>query len=607
MNDPRHPVASSPLPAGQSGAALDYHPPVAGPEPAPGRPTGAAHFLQGLTDLGLRYVFANMGTDHVSLIEEMARWRQELRPHPEVILCPHENVAVHMAAGYAAITGEGQGVLVHVDAGTANASMGAHNLQRARLPALLMAGKAPYTLRGELPGSRDNYVHFVQDPFDIGSLVRPYVKWEYNLSTAVVAREALRRAHSVMHSDPPGPVFMTLPREVLAEAPTVPAGQNFDALRFGPARLGGVDLSRAELIAERLLGALSPVLITSYAGRRAEAVSALEDLAQLCAIRVVDYMPSYLGMSRQSPCFAGFDPAAVLPGADVGLLVDIDVPWLPRFVSPDPQTWWAHIDVDPMKQDWPMWGFGTNLRMQADAASVLRQVAAIVRERADDNFRKRVAERLAGLEQAAEARRQGLAKAAQNPGRPGALSAAHVCAALGRVLNPEDVVINEAVRNSPAVLQQIPRSRALTLFGGAGGGLGYSGSMALGVKLAKPDVRVVHVLGDGAFHLGTPSSVYATSQRYGLPIFTVVLDNGGWQAVKEAVLRVYPDGASAESDEFQARLQGPVRQFEKVGEAFGAYGECLSDPAQVEQAIARCLKALDEGRSAVLNVQIGLQ
>lgn len=569
--------------------------------------TGAAHFLQGLTDLGIRYLFANMGTDHVSLIEEMIRARAAGTPQPEVVLCPHENVAVHMAAGYAAATGEGQGVLVHVDAGTANASMGAHNLQRARLPALLMAGKAPYTLRGELPGSRDNYVHFIQDPFDIGSLVRPYVKWEYNLPTAVVAREALRRAHSVMHSDPPGPVYMTLPREVLAESPAVPADQRFDAERFGPARLGGVDEARALQIAERLIAAEQPILITSYAGRRPEAVVAIDDLARLCGIRVVDYMPSFLGISRRSPCFAGFDPAAVLPGADVGLLVDVDVPWLPRFVRPESGTWWAHVDVDPIKQDFPMWGFGTDLRFQADAATVLRQVAALIRSRADDGFRARVAARMQKLEAAAQARGEALARAAANPGAPGALSAAHVCAALGRALAPEDVIINEAVRNSPAVLNQIIRTEPLTMIGGAGGGLGYSGSMALGVKLARPGVRVVHVLGDGAFHLGTPSSVYAVSQRYGLPILTVVLDNGGWQAVKEAVLRVYPDGASASANDFHARLQGAARRFEKIGEAFGAYGELLSDPAEVEPAIARCLDALAQGRAAVLNVQIGLQ
>ena len=154
--------------------------------PSPAR-SGAHAFLEGLSALDIEYVFSNLGTDHVSIIEELARWDREGRAHPRMVLCPHENVAVHMAAGYAAVTGRGQAVMVHVDAGTANSAMGLHNMFRGRLPVMLIAGKAPFTLRGELPGSRDNYVHFVQDPFDIGSLVRPYVKWEYTLPTGRIA------------------------------------------------------------------------------------------------------------------------------------------------------------------------------------------------------------------------------------------------------------------------------------------------------------------------------------------------------------------------------------------------------------------------------------
>jgi acetolactate synthase-1/2/3 large subunit len=189
----------------------------------------------------------------------------------------------------------------------------------------------------------------------------------------------------------------------------------------------------------------------------------------------------------------------------------------------------------------------------------------------------------------------------------GAITPASLCAALGRALRAEDIVVNEAIRNSPAVLNQIPRTLPLTLLGAAGGGLGYSGGMALGVKLARPDVRVVQIVGDGGFHFSTPTSVYAVAQRHTVPILTVVLDNGGWQAVKEAVLRVYPQGAAAEADEFQARLQGQERRFEQICTAFGGYGEQVSDPAQLEAAIARCLQAVDRGQAAVLNVSVGLQ
>ena len=100
------------------------------------RYSAAHYFLEGLVDLGVEYIFANLGTDHVSLIEEMARWDKQGRKHPEVILCPHEVVAVHMAGGYALATGRAQAVLVHVDAGTANACMAIQNLFRYRLPVM---------------------------------------------------------------------------------------------------------------------------------------------------------------------------------------------------------------------------------------------------------------------------------------------------------------------------------------------------------------------------------------------------------------------------------------------------------------------------------------
>src|SRR5471032_3366666 len=166
-----------------------------------------------------------------------------------MILCPHEVVAVHMAGVYAWATGKAQAVLVLVDAGTANACMSIQNLFRYRLPVMLFAGRAPYTLHGELTGSRDAYVHFVQDPFDIASIVRPYIKWEYSLPSGVVVKEALARASAFMQSDPPGPVYMTLPRETLAEEWDEAAMPAYPAARYGNVKAGGIEPERGEAIA----------------------------------------------------------------------------------------------------------------------------------------------------------------------------------------------------------------------------------------------------------------------------------------------------------------------------------------------------------------------
>lgn len=572
------------------------------------RHSTAHHFLQGLIDLGVDYIFANLGTDHVSLIEELARWDKAGRKHPEMILCPHEVVAVHMAGGYALATGRCQAVFVHVDAGTANACMAIQNLFRYRLPVMLFAGRAPYTLHGELPGSRDTYVHFVQDPFDIASIVRPYVKWEYSLPSGVVVKEALARASAFAHSDPPGPVYMMLPRETLAEEWDDAAMPAYPPGRYGSVQAGGIEPARVDAMAQALMAAENPIALTAYLGRKPQAVEVLERLARTCGIRVAEFNSIDLNMPQDSPCFAGFDPLPLLETADLGLLLDSDVPFVPQYAKRAGAIRWIQIDIDPLKSDFPMWGFATDMRVQGDCATVLRQVLEAVEARADDAWRRRVATRIASWSGAREQMTTRRAAASANRGVSGALTPAYLFATLNAKLSQDDIVVNEAIRNAGIVQEQLTRTRPRSYVGLAGGGLGFSGGMALGLKLAQPDRRIVQVIGDGGFHFSSPDSVYAVAQQYQLPVLTVVLDNGGWQAVKSAVQRVYPKGVAAETDQFQSRLmsgrQGEQRDFSAIGRAFGAHGECVSEPDELADAIDRCLAALDDGKAAVLHVHV---
>ena len=572
------------------------------------RHTTAHHFLEGLVDLGVDYIFANLGTDHVSLIEEMARWDKEGRRHPEMILCPHEVVAVHMAGGYALATGRGQAVLVHVDAGTANACMAIQNLFRYRLPVMLFAGRAPYTLHGELPGSRDTYVHFVQDPFDIASIVRPYVKWEYSLPSGVVVKEALARASAFAQSDPPGPVYMMLPRETLAEEWDDADMPAYPPARYGSVQAGGIEPARVEAIAKALMAAENPIALTAYLGRKPGAVAVLEQLARACGIRVAEFNSIDLNISQNSPCFAGFDPQPLLETADLGLLLDSDVPFIPQYARHAGAIKWIQIDIDPLKSEFPMWGFPTDMRIQGDCATVLRQVLDAVEPRADEAYRRRIAARIASWSAARDQMTTRRAAASANRGAPGALSPAFLFATLSAKLSQDDIVINEAIRNAPVLQEHVSRTRPASYVGLAGGGLGFSGGMALGLKLAQPDRRIVQVIGDGGFHFSSPDSVYAVAQQYRLPVLTVVVDNGGWQAVKSAVQRVYPKGIAAETDQFQSRLasgrQGEQRDFSAVARAFGAHGECVTEPDDLAAAIDRCLAAVDDGNAAVLHVHV---
>ncbi|UYN96817.1 MAG: thiamine pyrophosphate-requiring protein [Enhydrobacter sp.] len=567
------------------------------------RRSAAHYFLEGLNEIGIDYLFCNFGTDHAPLIEALAAFKGAGRKAPVTILCPHEVTAVHMAAGYALATGRGQGVIVHVDAGTANSAMALHNLCRARLPVLLMAGRAPFTTRGELLGTRDNYVHFVQEPFDQAGLVRPYTKWEYNLPSGVVAKEALRRAHTVMMSEPRGPVYMTFPRETLTELWSEGQIRSYPEERFGPASAGSVDAPSVDVIANRLLSAGRPLLITAYAGRNPASVAVLDELARFAGIRVVEFSPIHMSLPHDSPCHGGFMPAKPLAEADVGLLVDVDVPWIPRDMPDNPSTWWAHVDVDAEKRAFPMWTFPANLRLQGDSHRFLVDLLAALKARADAGFRARAAGRVEAMAEELRLRREQAAKAAAEPGKPGEINPHFLCAALARALEPTDIVINEAIRNGPVVLQQMPRRAPGSLVGFAGAGLGFSGGVALGLKLALPDRLPVQIVGDGTFYFSNPQSTFAVSRQYGLPILTVVLDNSGWAAVKEATLRVYPAGEAKAGNDFGSTFAPPA-DFARIAEASGAYGELVSDPDEVEAAIARCLKAVRGGQAAVLHARV---
>jgi acetolactate synthase-1/2/3 large subunit len=562
----------------------------------------AYYFLEGLTELGVEYLFCNFGTDHAPIIEEMAHRKKRGEPMPGVLHCPHENTAAHMAEGYAFVTGRGQGVLVHVDVGTANTANAMHNAFRSRLPVLLMAGKAPYTANDELVGSRDTYVHFVQEPFDQASLVRPYLKWEWTLPSGVVVKEALRRAYSIAQSEPRGPVYLMMQRETLTQSWSTDEIRRYSADQFAATSGGGADPKLVAALADRLLTAENPVLVTGYAGRHEHASKAIDALSQFAGIAVYEANMTS-NISHDAPCFVGFTADKAVPHADVGILVDVDVPWFPSDVQTHETSFWAHIDIDTLKPGSPMWTFPGNLRMQGDSGRILEQVLEDLKAKATPRFRQAAAARMERIKALRDERIARAAKLASDKGKPGAINPHYLMSEVGKVLDDDAIIFNEGVTNAGAVLLQIPRKRPNTTMRSGGGGLGWSGGFALGAKLAAPDRLMVQISGDGGFYFGNPSSVFAVSQQYKLPFFSIVMDNTGWNAVKASTLRVYPEGEAKGASEFEAKL-APKVAFTKVAEAFGAYGEEVSDPAEVPAAIARCLKEVRGGRAALLHARV---
>jgi acetolactate synthase-1/2/3 large subunit len=478
-----------------------------------------------------------------------------------------------------------------------------HNLCRTRIPVLLIAGRAPMTSFDDVTGGRDTYVHFIQEPFDQASVVRPYVKWEYNLAWPSMAHEVVSRAGAVMQSDPTGPVYLTLPREVLAAPVDAASVGAYGHQNHLPVRAQGADPSAVRAIAEQLMRSDNPMLVTAYAGRNREAPALIEKLAVLCGMRVCEFNTIYMNIRRDSPYFGGYNPAAFTEQADFGLMVDVDVPWIPKTTRVNPNAYWAQLDVDAIKRDIPMWGFPLNARIEGDSIRLIAQLIEIIESSATPEFKTKAAARGLALKTAHAQNRQKAASLAQAKGVVNAINPHYLCAVMGQKIDLHDVVLNEAIRNTMAVFEQIPREEPGSLMGLSGGGLGFSAGTALGIKLAQEKNRVIHFVGDGSFYFSNPSSVYAVANQYGLPILTVLLDNGGWSAVKESTLRMYPQGEAKSTNQFASDL-GYSTDFAAIAEAAGAHGERLTDPEQVEAAVERSLAALDAGRSVLLHVRI---
>jgi len=176
----------------------------------------AEAYLELLAARGIEYLFANAGTDFAPLIEAYAKRDAQGQTAPRPITVPHEVPAVAMAHGYAMVSGRPQAVMVHVIVGAGNAVGGIINAARSNVAMLFSAGRNPITEAGHA-GSRDRPIHWAQESFDQAAMVREFVKWDYELRSASDLETVVDRALTLAQAEPQGPVYLTLPREVLAE------------------------------------------------------------------------------------------------------------------------------------------------------------------------------------------------------------------------------------------------------------------------------------------------------------------------------------------------------------------------------------------------------
>jgi acetolactate synthase-1/2/3 large subunit len=499
---------------------------------------------------------------------------------PRPVLVPHENLAVAMAHGAWLATGAPQAVMVHVNVGTANTVNMLANASRDRVPLILMAGRSPLMEQGAF-GARNRPIHWAQEMFDQAGMVRELVKWDYELRNPAQAYAVVARAVEAATASPTGPVYLTLPREPLS---ATAGGEVRDAGPRAAPSTPHPDPGAIARLAEWVASAKRPLVIASNLGRVPEDAVALGRVAERFGLPVVAQTPRYLCLATDHPMHAGFDSGPFLADADLILVIECDVPWMPDVKAPGPKARIVHIGEDPAFLRYPMRGFRSDLSIAGSAGATLKALEA-------ELGRRRARQDAAGLWT-----RRPEAASADAPH----ITPEYLSRCVGDMAGPEGIVVNEYQLR----LGHCGRSRPGTYFGlSPAGGLGWSVGAALGVKLAAPDRFVAATIGDGGFVFANPTACHWAAEAHSLPIVMVIFNNARYAAVRNATLSMFASGAAGCENGLGLADLSPSPPFEKIAEAHGAFAARVDRPADLPEVLAAARDAvLTEKRHALVNV-----
>jgi acetolactate synthase-1/2/3 large subunit len=564
--------------------------------------TASTAFLEALTEAGVTHIFANLGSDHPAMLEAHAEARASGRCVPRLITCPNEMVGMAAAQGFAQVSGRPQAVMVHVECGTQSLAGAVHNAAKGRVPMLVFAGASPFTQDGEMRGSRNEFIQWIQDVFDQRGIVRGYMKYDNELRTGKNIKQMVHRALQFARSEPKGPVYLMGAREVMEEELDAPA--SITAADWQPISPAALHPDAIAPILDTLSAAKRPLVVTSYLGRNPSAVGQLVLLCTRLGIGVLESVPCAMNFPHDHPLYQGNQwnephQNEALAAADAVLVIDSDVPWIPTVSRPRSGATVFHIDVDPLKEQMPLWYIAARRVFQADAATALRQLNCAMDSRDLDSA---VVEERRRYWSDLHAQRSAALDALEAPG-DGRPTPEFVTAAIRKHVDDDTIVLNEGITNYTAICNHMRMTYPGSIFASGGGSLGWSGGAAIGAKLAAPEKTVMALTGDGSYMFSLPSTVHWMARRYETPFLQVVYDNGGWKAPRFSALAVHPDGYASRANDIGVAFD-PAPDYSAIAAASGgAHARKVERPDEVEEAVAEAVRIVrEERRSAVLDV-----
>jgi acetolactate synthase-1/2/3 large subunit len=407
-------------------------------------------------------------------------------------------------------------------------------------------------------------------------MLREAVKWDYELHLPEQAADAVARAAQVALSEPRGPVYLTLPRDVIAEK--IDNARPLAPLAPNPAPQP--DCIAVETLARWLNEAKRPLIVTSAAGRTRDGFEALNRFAVERGVPVAAFHPRFLNCATDNPWFAGFNPEPLIAETDLLIALDCDVPWVPSVQEPPRGARVVHIGLDPAYVRYPMRAFRGDLAISGETASVIQMLEA-------------------ALGRPGPLPRMIPGGITPNAQADQTISPEYLSRCIGDAIGADAIVVNEY----PLRLEQCPRTKPGSYFGlSAAGGLGWGLPAALGAKLAAPERLVVATLGDGAYIFANPTACHWAGEAHNLPVLTIVFNNSLYGAVRNSTKAMYGNGTAATDGWRMLAELDPSPQFEKLVEASGGKGFKVEDPSELPGILADAVATVRAGRQVLVNV-----
>ncbi|MCF3628680.1 thiamine pyrophosphate-binding protein [Thalassospiraceae bacterium LMO-SO8] len=531
---------------------------------------GRSAFLELLKQEGVSHMFGNPGTTELPIMHALAE-------HPDLtyVLGLQEALVVAMADGYSRASGKLVACNVHVAPGLGNAMGSLYNAKFTNTPMILTAGQ-------------QEQGHGLTEPVlygDLVSMARPLVKWAVEVTRLEDLPRIIHRAAKVAMTPPMGPVFLSLPGDILNDE----AGLDLGAATRIDTRVRPSD-DVLEALAKRILAAENPVVVVGDEMVKSDALAEGGAFATALGAPVFQSSAPYgAQFLNEHPCFMG-----ALERVQKQARAALEPYDLMIALGADPLTMSVYSPIDPLPDGMKIvqigldeWDIAKNYPVEiaalGDLKTTLPALAAMLAKVGGDAQAARAKASIDALAATNwSARRARLITELSDGDGPTPIDPRHMAKMITDVLPDNAIIVNEGLTSARLLDQLFPFRDRFAYHGLASGGIGWGLPAAVGVQIAQPDRPVVAVIGDGSAMYSIQALWTAAAMK--LPLTYVIANNGGYRIIKQRLKSFHGSENYIAMD-----FVDPPIDFVAVAQGMGLTAERITDPARVRPALTEAI------------------